>query len=399
MEIKRVASNEEFIRKIILSIDNDYSNLAINRSSFHKFFREKLSDTGNATEAIEYAKEKLQRLVEKRNSPLNRKIKSPESVEIVKKPTSYDLQKETSALNIESKEKRRQEILDLLKAKSGFEDEETLKLLYKKFISAKNSRNLSDDSTAERVIFQYKEDIARNTPEEPIVPPTEEEIIKAARILQYLDPKNANANLTAFKRYLEKYGINDAFHYTQNIIKYRQFLNDNGLKLDLITTKIFDQYGKDFEKAIEVIKQRQVEGAMPIESRVLSKAKDMQSEANEALVDFEGRKVPLYRVLQRVYPNMHYSSFKKSYSTILNYIFSRGYTLDEAIALNNKENLVNRSKSMFQREFPEDPEQAEMIFESYYIDEGYSFEEALAKTKQEIYGNRRTSAKYKIRIK
>ena len=399
MEIRRVASNEEFIRKIILSIDNDYSNLAINRSSFHRFFREKLSDTGNATEAIEYAKEKLQRVVEKRNSPLNKKIKSPESVEIVKKPTSYDLQKETSALNIESKEKRRQEILDLLKAKSGFEDEETLKLLYKKFIGVKNSRNLSDDSTAERVIFQYKEDIARSTPEEPIAPPTEEEIIKAARILQYLDPKNASANLSAFKRYLEKYGINDAFHYTQNIIKYRQFLNENGLKLDQVTTKIFDQYGKDFDKAIEVIKQRQMEGAMPIESRVLSKAKNMPSEANEALVDFEGRKVPLYRVLQRVYPNMHYSSFKKSYSTILNLIFLKGYTLDEAIAQNNKENLVNRNKSMFQREFPEDPDQAEMIFESYYIDEGYSFEEALAKTKQDIYGSRRTSAKYKIRIK
>jgi hypothetical protein len=399
MEIRRVASNEEFIRKIILSIDNDYSNLAINRSSFHRFFREKLSDTGNATEAIEYAKEKLQRVVEKRNSPLNKKIKSPESVEIVKKPTSYDLQKETSALNIESKEKRRQEILDLLKAKSGFEDEETLKLLYKKFIGVKNSRNLSDDSTAERVIFQYKEDIARNTPEEPIVPPTEEEIIKAARILQYLDPKNASANLSAFKRYLEKYGINDAFHFTQNIIKYRQFLNDNGLKLDQVTTKIFDQYGKDFEKAIEVIKQRQMEGAMPIESRVLNKTKTMPSEANEALVDFEGRKVPLYRVLQRVYPNMHYSSFKKSYSTILNLIFLKGYTLDEAIAQNNKENLVNRNKSMFQKEFPEDPDQAEMIFESYYIDEGYTFEEALEKTKQDIYGNRRTSAKYKIRIK
>ncbi len=171
------------------------------------------------------------------------------------------------------------------------------------------------------------------------------------------------------------------------------------MKLDQVTTKIFDQYGKDFEKAIEVIKQRQMEGAMPIESRVLNKTKTMPSEANEALVDFEGRKVPLYRVLQRVYPNMHYSSFKKSYSTILNLIFLKGYTLDEAIAQNNKENLVNRNKSMFQREFPEDPDQAEMIFESYYLDEGMTFEEALAKTKQDIYGNRRTSAKYKIRIK
>jgi hypothetical protein len=395
MEIKRFANNETFIQNIIRSIDSNEHNYRRNYGAFYRYFNEKMDETNNPVVAIEFAKEKLAEVVKKRNA----RDKVKEEKGIVRKPTSYELHKEQSALNIESKEKRRQEILDLLKAKSGFEDEETLKLLYKKFISAKNSRNLSDDSTAERVIFQYKEDIARNTPEEPIVPPTEEEIIKAARILQYLDPKNANANLTAFKRYLEKYGINDAFHYTQNIIKYRQFLNDNGLKLDLITTKIFDQYGKDFEKAIEVIKQRQVEGAMPIESRVLNKAKNMPSEANEALVDFEGRKVPLYRVLQRIYPNMHYSSFKKSYSTILNYIFSKGYTLDEAIAQNNKENLVNRSKSMFQREFPEDPDQAEMIFESYYIDEGMTFEEALERTKQDIYGNRRTSAKYKIRIK
>ena len=395
MEIKRFANNETFIQNIIRSIDDNDNNYRRNYSAFYRFFNEKMDETNNPVVAIEFAKEKLAEVVKKRNA----RDKAKEEKGIVKEPSSYELQKETSALNIESKEKRRQEILDLLKAKSGFEDEETLKLLYKKFIGVKNSRNLSDDSTAERVIFQYKEDIARSTPEEPIVPPTEEEIIKAARILQYLDPKNANANLSAFKRYLEKYGINDAFHYTQNIIKYRQFLNDNGLKLDQVTTKIFDQYGKDFDKAIEVIKQRQMEGAMPIESRVLSKAKDMPSEANEALVDFEGRKVPLYRVLQRVYPNMHYSSFKKSYSTILNLIFLKGYTLDEAIAQNNKENLVNRNKSMFQREFPEDPDQAEMIFESYYIDEGYTFEEALAKTKQDINGNRRTSAKYKIRIK
>jgi len=395
MEIKRFANNETFIQNIIRSIDSNEHNYRINYSAFYRFFNEKMDETNNPVVAIEFAKEKLAEVVKKRNA----RDKVKEEKGIVKEPSSYELQKETSALNIESKEKQRQEILDLLKAKSGFEDEETLKLLYKKFIGVKNSRNLSDDSTAERVIFQYKEDIARSTPEEPIAPPTEEEIIKAARILQYLDPKNANANLSAFKRYLEKYGINDAFHYTQNIIKYRQFLNENGLKLDQVTTKIFDQYGKDFEKAIEVIKQRQMEGAMPIESRVLSKAKNMPSEANEALVDFEGRKVPLYRVLQRVYPNMHYSSFKKSYSTILNLIFLKGYTLDEAIAQNNKENLVNRNKSMFQREFPEDPDQAEMIFESYYIDEGYSFEEALAKTKQDIYGSRRTSAKYKIRIK
>jgi len=395
MEIKRFANNETFIQNIIRSIDDNDNNYRRNYSAFYRFFNEKMDETNNPVVAIEFAKEKLAEVVKKRNA----RDKVKEEKGILKEPSSYELQKETSALNIESKEKRRQEILDLLKAKSGFEDEETLKLLYKKFIGVKNSRNLSDDSTAERVIFQYKEDIARSTPEEPIVPPTEEEIIKAARILQYLDPKNANANLSAFKRYLEKYGINDAFHYTQNIIKYRQFLNDNGLKLDQVTTKIFDQYGKDFDKAIEVIKQRQMEGAMPIESRVLNKAKDMPSEANEALVDFEGRKVPLYRVLQRVYPNMHYSSFKKSYSTILNLIFLKGYTLDEAIAQNNKENLVNRNKSMFQREFPEDPDQAEMIFESYYIDEGYTFEEALAKTKQDIYGNRRTSAKYKIRIK
>ena len=395
MEIKRFANNETFIQNIIRSIDSNEHNYRRNYSAFYRFFNEKMDETNNPVVAIEFAKEKLAEVVKKRNA----RDKVKEEKGIVKEPSSYELQKETSALNIESKEKRRQEILDLLKAKSGFEDEETLKLLYKKFIGVKNSRNLSDDSTAERVIFQYKEDIARSTPEEPIVPPTEEEIIKAARIIQYLDPKNANANLSAFKRYLEKYGINDAFHYTQNIIKYRQFLNENGLKLDQVTTKIFDQYGKDFDKAIEVIKQRQMEGAMPIESKVLSRAKDMPSEANEALVDFEGRKVPLYRVLQRVYPNMHYSSFKKSYSTILNLIFLKGYTLDEAIAQNNKENLVNRNKSMFQREFPEDPDQAEMIFESYYIDEGYSFEEALAKTKQDIYGSRRTSAKYKIRIK
>jgi hypothetical protein len=56
-------------------------------------------------------------------------------------------------------------------------------------------------------------------------------------------------------------------------------------------------------------------------------------------------------------------------------------------------------KELFKQQFPEDSEQAMMIFESYYIDEGMTFKESLERTKQEIYGNRRTSAKYKVRIK
>jgi len=406
MEIKRVASNEEFIRKIILSIDNDYSNLATNRSSFYRFFREKLSDTGSATEAIEYAKEKLQRVVEKRNSRLTQKdnkTKFPESVEIVKKPTSYELQKEQSAFSNEVIEKRRQEILHLLKTKSGVEDEEALKYLLKRFRLTKDHFNLPDDAAADKVVYQYKEKLAKEAlPESPPKPPSEEDLRKAARIIEYLDPKNVSNNLQRFQTYLSKHNIEKSFQFTQDYIKYRQILKTYGLKLDQSTIKIFDQYGQDYDKAIEVIKQRQEQGAMPIESRVLSRTKGIPSESNNALVDFQGLQVPLYRVLQKIYPNMHHSSFKKSYSTILNLIFLKGYTLDEAIAQNNKEELINRNKSMFQREFPEDPDQAEMIFESYYIDDGYSFEEALVKTKQDIYGNRSTTAqkaKYKIRIK
>jgi hypothetical protein len=51
-------------------------------------------------------------------------------------------------------------------------------------------------------------------------------------------------------------------------------------------------------------------------------------------------------------------------------------------------------------QFPEDPEQAELVFESYYVDEGLSFEESMMRTKQDL-GKRSSKAqkKYKLRIK
>ena len=405
MEIKRVASNEEFIRKIILSIDNNYDNLNLNRSSFQKFFREKLSENGNALEAIEYAKEKLQKVVEKRNSPLpkkEKKTKPAEEVKIVKQPTERDFYEEQTALNNQVKEQRREEILNLLRSKSGIEDEEVLKKLLTRFRQTKDYFNYSDDLAADRVIFQYKEKLAREaTPSEPPSPPTEEDLRKAARIIEYLDPKNVSINLQRFKYYLDSHTIEKAFQFTQDFIKYRQFLRDNNLQPNKTNMQIFDEYGQDYNKAIEIIKKRQEEGAMPLESKVLSLTKGGTSEANQYMVKFEGQNVPLSRVLQKLYPNLHYARLKKYYATIKNLIFNFGYSLDEAIAYNRREEKVFSNKEFFRQNFPEDPDQAEQIFESYFVDDGLTYEEALEKTKQDIYGNRSTTAqrKYKIRIK
>lgn len=398
MEIKRFANNETFIQNIIRSIDNNENNYRRNYSAFNRYFNEKMDETNNPVVAIEFAKEKLADIVKRRN--IRDKVKEEKG--IVKEPSLHDLQKETSALNAERKEKRRQEIMSLIKAKSGYEDEETLKLLYKKFVGSKRANNLSDVSTVDRVVHQYKEQQERNSPKEepaPIVH-TQADLEKAKRIIRYLDPKNKERNIFLFGRYMEKgKNIQEAFFIIQDLIKYRQFLKDNNIPVNATTLRIFESYGENLEKAKEVASSWVSERSMPLESKVLQPKKGVESKENDVIVEYNGEKIPLARIIQRLYRGSALIRLQKYYSTIKNLIFDKGYSLDEAVARNNREESIFTSRQMFKDQFPEDPEQAMMIFESYYVDEGMTFEKALERTKQDIYGNRRTSAKYKIRIK
>jgi len=398
MEIRRFANNETFIQNIIRSVDNNENNYRRNYTVFHRYFNEKMDETNNPVEAIEFAKEKLAETVKRRNA----RDEVREEKGIVKEPSSYELQRETSAINAERKEKRRQEIMSLIKAKSGYEDEETLKLLYGKFIASKRANNLSDVSTVDRVVHQYKEQLERNTPKEepaPIVH-TQADLEKARRIIKHLDPKNQEKNITLFGRYMEKgKNIQEAFYIIQDLIKYRQFLKDNGIPANSTTLRIFETYGENLEKAQEVASKWVSERSMPLESKVLQPKKGVESKENDVMVEYNGEKVPLARIIRRLYSGNALNRLQKYYSTIKNLIFDKGYTLDEAVERNNREESIFKNRQMFKDQFPEDPEQAMMIFESYYVDEGMTYEEALDKTKQEVYGNQRTSAKYKIRIK
>ena len=110
MEIVRIADNSDFIKKVILSIDPDKENYRLNYSNFRQNFQSVLESTGDPSKALEVASEKLKQTIEKR-----------------KEPTLKTLQKETSLLNAENKQKRREEIMSLIKSKSGIEDEEILK--------------------------------------------------------------------------------------------------------------------------------------------------------------------------------------------------------------------------------------------------------------------------------
>jgi hypothetical protein len=184
MEIKRFANNETFIQNIIRSIDNNENNYRNNYAVFNRYFNEKMDETNNPVVAIEFAKEKLAETVKRRNA----RDEVREEKGIVKETSLYDLQRETSAINAERKEKRRQEIMSLIKTKSGYEDEETLKLLYKKFVGSKRANNLSDVSTVDRVVHQYKEYLERNTPAvepEPITH-TQADLDKAKELLNIL---------------------------------------------------------------------------------------------------------------------------------------------------------------------------------------------------------------------
>ena len=140
---------------------------------------------------------------------------------------------------------------------------------------------------------------------------------------------------------------------------------------------------------------------MPVESEVLDKSKGVKSKYNDVMVNYNGQIVPLHRIIQKLYSDLSLNLKKKSFATVKDKIFVDGFSLDEAIEFNNKELEIIKNRGMFRQQFPEDPVQAEQIFESYYIDEEMPFDQALERTRQEIYGNRSATAqkKYKIRIK
>lgn len=401
MEIRRVANNEGFIKNIILSIDDNMNDFDKNYARFNYYFNQKMSETSNPIQALEFAKVKLAEVVSARRLRNLRK----EKMGITTEPSLEQLQREQSAINLERKERRREEIRSMIKAKSGYEDEEVLKYLYEKFIQSKRSNKLPDDKTVDKIIHNYKEKLAKETPPEepetPTVPPTEEEKAKARRIIEHLDPKNRTQNLEMFRKYLQRYNINDAFHFIQGLIKYRQFLKLNGLPVNPTTIRIFETYGQDLEKAKEMVIKRQKEKAMPIESEVLDSSKGVRSKNNDVMVNYNGERAPLHRIILKLYSNLSLNLKKKSYATIKNKLFDEGLSLDEAVAYNNKELEIIKNREMFRQQFPEDFIQAEQIFESYYIDEEMPFEQALEQTKQDIYGNRSATAqkKYKIRIK
>jgi hypothetical protein len=251
-------------------------------------------------------------------------------------------------------------------------------------------------------VHQYKEYLERNTPAvepEPITH-TQADLDKAKRIIEYLDPKNKPKNIILFDRYMEKgKNIQEAFYIIQDLIKYRQFLKVSGIPVNSTTLRIFEAYGENLEKAKEVASRFIAESRMPLESKVLQPKKGVESKENDVMVEYNGENIPLARIIQRLYKGNALIRLQKYYSTIKNLIFDKGYSLDEAVARNNREESIFKNRQMFKDQFPEDPEQAMMIFESYYVDEGMTYEEAMNRTKQEIYGSRRTSAKYKIRIK
>lgn len=383
MEIVRIADNSDFIKKVILSIDPDIENYRLNYSNFRQNFQSVLESTGDPSKALEVASKKLKQTIEKR-----------------KEPTLKTLQKETSLLNAENKQRRREEIMSLIKSKSGIEDEEILQELYRKFVMSKRHNKLSDDSTVDRVVFQYKDKLPKDTPEEPI-PHTEEDYQKALRIIKYLDPKGFRQNQELLRRYLrDGKDLNTSFQHIQDLVKYREFLKSNGMPINSLTMRIFDTYGQDLEKAMEMVQKRLSEGSMPLESKVMDHKKGIESKSNDEMVVYNGEPIALHRLIQKLYAGKPLSQIQKSYSTIKNLVYGHGLSIDDAVARNFREEKIFKNKQIFRMQFPEDPEQAELIFESYYVDEGLTFEESMMRTKQDL-GKRLSTAqkKYKLRIK
>jgi len=182
------------------------------------------------------------------------------------------------------------------------------------------------------------------------------------------------------------------------VSRYARFLNKEVLPISSLTMRIFDTYSKDLEKAMEMVQKRLSEGSMPLESKVMDFKKGVGSKSNDEMVVYNGETIALHRLIQKLYAGKPLVEIKKTYSTIRNLVYGHGFSIDDAIARNFREVKIFKNKQIFRMQFPEDPEQAELIFESYYVDEGLTFEESMMRTKQDL-GKRLSTAQKKYKNK
>ena len=209
--------------------------------------------------------------------------------------------------------------------------------------------------------------------------------------IRSMDPSNAERNLVLFKKYRAMgYRISTALDRLRKVGELREFCNANNIPIEL-ATRFINVY-PNLEDAKKELLDWKREGRFGLEADVLPVHKSGTGIEANPVVEYEGRKIKLKRLIHTLYSDkLSGRELQMMYSTVYHNIFDFGKSLGEAIDHANKTIRMYRSKDILAREFPEDPKYAETVFEQHYITEGNSFEEALRLTKEEI-GRKTVSA-------
>jgi len=384
--MKRISSNESFPRNIILSIDPIEENYPSNLVSFRKYFQKALEEGKNPQEAVEIASSRIESLVEKRKQIFIPKRGNKRDFPVSSEPEKEDktpystkeFLEEGSAFAREQKEKRKQSIIKKLVDGTGVESPEDIEALWQRFTVKRKNRK-SDDVAVKATINEYLES-KRTTPKEEEKAPTPEQIQTYLNIIKTLDPSKYENNLVIFERAINNgMSVADAFERVHLLIRARKFMRENGIEVNPKNSRIFLANGEDFQKSLDTIKKRDLSGQIPLEQDSLSWGNE------DTFVNYNDERVSLKRLTHRLFGNNSIRTIKYAYVNLAQLIFERGYSVDEAVYKVSKfVNASNRKREIVSI-FPGNEEMVYEIFKDYYIDDDLSFEEALEKTKADVF--------------
>jgi len=385
--MKRISSNESFPRNIILSIDPKEENYSSNLVSFRKYFQKALEEGKNPQEAVEFASSRIKSLVEKRKQIFIPKPGNKRDFPVLSEPETEDktpystkeFLEEGSAFARDQKEKRKQSIIKRLVDGTGVESPEDIEALWQRFTVKRKSRK-SDDVGVKATINEYLES-KRTEPKEEEKAPTSEQIQTYLNIIKALDPSKYENNLVIFERAINNgMSVADAFERVHLLIRARKFMRENGIAVNPINSRIFIANGENFEKSLNTIRKRDSSGQIPLEQDTLS-----YGNSEDTFINYNGERVSLKRLTYLLFGNNTLRTIKYAYANLSQLIFERGYSVDEAVHKVSK--LVNASnrKREIVSIFPGNEEMVYEIFKDYYIDDDLSFEEALEKTKDDVF--------------
>ena len=210
-------------------------------------------------------------------------------------------------------------------------------------------------------------------------------------LVRNLDPENSAYNLQLFRKYRgQGYRVISALERIRKIIELRKFAISEGISLTLVGM-LLSTYD-DIDEIKRILLEHKESGKLGMDVEILSN--DIEGVSDNPVVDYNGRKIKLKRLIYNLFrDNYNSREVKTIYSTVKHQIFNYNLSLDEALEFARRTIRVYRLRDKFRELFPEDPDVALEVFEEHYVSDMMSYEDAYNLTIQELGGNKFSSNK------